>query len=71
MPLPKRDFEISAWKSAKVNFSYHIEVDGRYYSVPFEYIKRQVDVRVTRNTVEVFYEGTRICSHVWLHNTKE
>ena len=71
MPLPKRDFEISAWKSAKVNFSYHIEVDGRYYSVPFEYIKRQVDVRVTRNTVEVFYEGTRICSHVRLYGTKE
>jgi hypothetical protein len=71
LPLPKSSFEMSAWKSAKVSFNYHIEVEGRFYSVPFEYIKRQVDVRITRNTVEVFYEGTRICSHVRLYDTKE
>jgi transposase len=70
LPLPKNNFEMSAWKSAKVSFNYRIEVEGRFYSVPFEYIKRQVDVRVTRNTVEVFYEGTRICSHVRLYDTK-
>ncbi|MFV0402196.1 MAG: Mu transposase domain-containing protein [Oscillospiraceae bacterium] len=39
--------------------------------MPFEYIKRRVDVRATRNTVEVFYEGTRICSHIRLYDTKE
>lgn len=71
LPLPKSAFEMSAWKSAKVSFNYHIEVEGRFYSVPFEYIKRQVDVRTTRNTVEVFYEGTRICSHVRLYDTRE
>ena len=32
--------------------------------MPFEYLKRKVDVRITRNVVEVFFEGTRICSHV-------
>jgi len=71
LPLPKSTFEMAVWKSAKVSFNYHIEVEGRFYSVPFEYIKRQVDVRATRNTVEVFYEGTRICSHVRLYDTKE
>lgn len=34
-----------------------------YYSVPYEYIKQKVDVRMTRSTVEVFYDGNRICSH--------
>ena len=71
LPLPKSTFEMSAWKTAKVSFNYHIEAEGRFYSVPFEYIKRQVDVRVTCNTVEIFYEGTRICSHVRLYDTKE
>ena len=33
------------------------------YSVPYEYIKKKVDVRLTRMTVEVFYDGNRICSH--------
>jgi transposase len=64
LPLPMNVFEMASWKTAKVSFNYHIEVDGRYYSVPYEYIKRQVDVRITRNVVEVFYEGTRICSHL-------
>jgi transposase len=71
LPLPKSSFEMATWKNAKVSFNYHIEADGRFYSVPFEYIKRRVDVRVTRNTVEVFYEGTRICSHVRPYDTKE
>ena len=36
------------------------------YSVPYEYIKQRVDVRLTRNTVEVFFAGTRIASHLRL-----
>jgi O-acetylhomoserine/O-acetylserine sulfhydrylase-like pyridoxal-dependent enzyme len=37
------------------------------YSVPFEYIKQKVDVRLTKATVEVFYGGNRICSHPRLY----
>ena len=37
------------------------------YSVPYEYIKQKVDVRLTRNMVEVFFSGNRICSHVRLY----
>jgi len=70
MPLPRVGFELSEWKIATVAFNYHIEVDGRYYSVPFEYIKRKVDVRITRNTVEVFFDGSRICSHVRDHDRR-
>jgi len=50
-----------------VQYNYHISVDGQNYSVPFEYIKRKVDVRLTKNTVEVFSEGERICSHARLY----
>jgi transposase len=71
LPLPKNNFEMASWKTAKVSFNYHIEVDERYYSVPYEYIKRQVDVRTTRNVVEDFYEGTRICSHVRLYDRQD
>ena len=37
------------------------------YSVPYEYIRQKVDVRITRNTVEVFFGGNRICFHVGLY----
>lgn len=71
LPLPRNAYEMAIWKTAKISFNYHISVDDYFYSVPFEYIKRQVDVRVTRNMVEVFYEGTRICSHVRLYDSRE
>ena len=67
LPLPRNPYELSVWKTATVSFNYHIAVDEQYYSVPFEYIKRKVDVRLTRNVVEIFFEGIRVCSHVRLY----
>lgn len=63
MPLPRDSFEIAIWKKATVAFNYHIVVEGQYYSVPYEYIKHVVEVRITGRTIEVFYNGVRICSH--------
>jgi transposase len=67
MPLPAQPFELSTWKAATVQFNYHIAADMMYYSVPYEYIKRKVDVRLTRAMVEVFYNGNRIASHKRLY----
>jgi hypothetical protein len=35
--------------------------------VPFEYIGRKIETRIVRNTVEMFFDGNRICSHVRLY----
>lgn len=67
LPLPVRAFELSLWKIATVQYNYHVNADGQFYSVPFEYIKRKVDVRLTKSVVEVFFESIRICSHVRLY----
>ena len=65
--LPAKQFELAAWKIATDQYNYHISVENQNYSVPFEYIKQKVDVRITRNVVEVFFEGNRICSHPRLY----
>jgi transposase len=70
LPLPRNAYELAEWRIATVAFNYHIGVDERYYSVPYEYIKRKVDVRLTRHVVEVFFEGSRICSHVRLYGRR-
>ena len=62
-PLPATRFELSDWKVATVQFNYHISVEGMLYSVPYEYIKKKVDVRVTDTTIEIFYNHNRIASH--------
>lgn len=61
-PLPATRFELSDWKTATVQFNYHISVDGMLYSVSYEYIKK-VDVKVTDTTIEIFYNHNRIASH--------
>jgi len=70
LPLPDRTFELATWKVATVAFNYHIAVDEQHYSVPYEYIKKKVDVRLTRNMVEVFFDGSRICSHARIHGRR-
>ena len=62
-PLPKHRYELSVWKTLKCGFNYHVEIDRNFYSVPYEYIKQDLDVRVTAATVEIFYNNLRICSH--------
>ena len=46
-PLPATLFELAERKQATVQFNYHITVDKMYYSVPYQYIKDKVDVRLT------------------------
>lgn len=66
-PLPATPFEVAEWKTATVQFNYHIAVDKMYYSVPYQYIKNKVDVRITDTTIEIFYNHNRIASHRHLH----
>ena len=61
--LPAAPYELAEWKKATVQFNYHISVDGMLYSVPYEFIKRKVDVRVTDTVIEIFYNHNRIASH--------
>ncbi len=70
LPSAARAYELAEWKKAIVEYNYHVLTDGHYYSVPYEYIKREVDVRLTRNVVEVFSDGSRICSHVRLYDRR-
>ena len=61
--MPAAPFELAEWKQATVQFNYHIAVDKMYYSVPYQYIKNKVDVRVTGTTIEIFFNHDRIASH--------
>ena len=67
MPLPATRFESAVWKQATVQFNYHVAADKMYYSVPYQYIRDKVDVRLTGQTVEIFYNNERIASHKRLY----
>jgi transposase len=62
-PLPETPYQYTDWKKAKVNIDYHIEVDGHFYSVPYQLVKESVEVRFTSTTVEVLFKNRRVASH--------
>ena len=62
-PLPAEAYTFAEWKKARVHIDYHIEIDRHYYSVPYTLLHRELDVRYTAMTVEIFHRGQRIASH--------
>lgn len=63
-PLPAHRYEFATWRSAKVNIDYHVEVERHRYSVPYQLVGRQCDVRIAATTVEIFHRGRRVASHL-------
>ena len=68
--LPAYPYEIAEWKTATVQYNYHISAEGMLYSVPYEYIRKTVDIRITDSLIEVFYNHTRIASHPRIYGRK-
>lgn len=66
-PLPAAPYVLSSWKTATVQLNYHIQVDKMNYSVPYEYVGKKVDVKLTKDTISVYYKGTCVASHKRLY----
>jgi transposase len=62
--LPAHRYQFATWKKAKVHLDYHVEVERRYYSVPYRLIGKTVDLRLTVHMVEVFYRGQAVATHL-------
>jgi len=63
LALPEKRYEYAEWKKCRVNIDYHIEVDKHYYSVPYQLLREEVDVRLTDNVLEIMFRGKRQASH--------
>ena len=65
-PLPDRRWQRTQWRQNTVHPDYHIAVDRHFYSVPYQYVGKEVDVRVRGSVIDVFHRGRQIASHrVW------
>lgn len=65
MPLPKDYFEIRYSTSLKVqcNCCVLLGRDKHYYSVPYLYVGRQVQVDYTRTIVKIYADGQCVATH--------
>ena len=56
-------YEPAVWSTAKVPLDYLISDGKNKYSVPYDLIGKDVDIRLTRHIVEVFFNGSRVALH--------
>lgn len=63
-PLPQKRYVFAEWKKVRAGTDYHIELNQHYYSVPYNFAKKELDARFTQDIIEVFYKNKRIASHV-------
>lgn len=63
--LPVHRFIIKNHKKAKVQKIAHVWLgeDEHFYSVPYQHIKRQVELQYSDTTLEVYYKNERIAIH--------
>jgi len=64
LPLPDEPFEIARWSKPMVHPDCHVQVDMRFYSIPWKYIGRTIDVRVGERVVRAYADGELIKTHV-------
>lgn len=64
MPLTASPYETAVWSTATIQSDYLINVGDCKYSVPYEFIGKEVDFRTTEKCIEVFYHNNHIASHV-------
>ena len=62
-PLPAQPYEFADWKKVRVGIDYHVEFESHYYSVPYQLIREELDLRSTAKTVEIFRKTRRVAAH--------
>ena len=66
-PLPSTRYVFAEVKWARVNVDYHIAVDDHFYSLPYQLRGKKVKVRLTKNSLEIFYQNKRVWTHQRSH----
>ena len=66
LPLPVHPYEPAIWSQQTVGNDYLVSDGKNKYSVPFDLIGEKVQLRLTSKTVEIFFGGSRVASHVRL-----
>jgi len=63
-PLPLRRYEYREFKYCRVNIDYHIDLDGSFYSVPYQLAGQMMSVFYTADSIDIFNNNKRVALHV-------
>jgi transposase len=71
LALPRTPFELCRWASPKVPPDIHVKVGKTLYSVPWRLIGKVVDAKERAKTVEIYFEGSLVATHVRIERGKQ
>jgi len=69
--LPEEEFTMLNVGTRKAYHDCHIFVDYNYYSVPFEYIGKEVEIEMGKDLLRVYHQGRQIAVHTLLKGKGE
>lgn len=61
--LPESSYELFYFKKAKVHPDCHFIHEKNYYSVPYQYVGKELDIKFNGKEIHAYFETTRIASH--------
>ena len=57
MPLPSMQYHYMERKTAKVSSDFHVRFDNAYYSLPKQFVHKQVMIRATASRIKIFSQA--------------
>ena len=67
-PLPMKRYEMAEYKAAVVQANSHIAYQKNYYSVPYQYIGKEVTLKITSHRIAILYNKEVLSEHEQLWN---
>src|SRR4029077_21218839 len=62
--LPSAPYAFAEWRLRRVGIDYHVEVEAHFYSVPYRFARREVEVRLTPATGGAFSKARAGAAHL-------
>lgn len=66
-PLPEKPYHYTQIKTVRVHIDYHVEIEKHYYSVPYQWVKKQLRAHITNQLVQLYHDDTLIAQHPRSH----
>ena len=67
-PLPSRRYELATYRTAIVQSNSHVAYQKNYYSVPYQYLGKEVTLKITSHNLTILYNKNVLSEHELLWN---
>ena len=61
--LPTKEFKLVKVGTRQVYHDCHVYIEYNYYSVPFEYVKKEVAIELSDSLVKIYYQNKQVAVH--------